>query len=45
MQKQYDKTKQHKREKWYNDTTSLLNIIIVLGILNVVFHYLSWISQ
>ena len=44
MQKQYDKRKQYKREKWYNDTTSLLNIIIVLGILNVVFHYLSWIT-
>jgi hypothetical protein len=45
MQKQFNKSKQHKREKWYVNTTSLLNIIIVLGILNVVCHYLSWVSQ
>jgi hypothetical protein len=34
MQKQYNKKNKYQRDKWYSNTTTLLNIIIVLSIID-----------
>jgi hypothetical protein len=44
MQKQYNKKNKYQRDKWYSDTTTLLNIIIVLSIIDLVGWYLRWVS-